>query len=95
MARAPVNSLNLNLINELKNALEDSLDKGCKGVILTSSLPSVFSAGLDIMEMYKPDLKRCGEFWHSLQELWLTLYGLSVPVAAAINARKNKPLFIE
>lgn len=89
MARAPVNSLNLELINELKQALENSLDKNCKGVILTSSLPTVFSAGLDIMEMYKPDMKRCSEFWTSLQDLWLTLYGLSVPVAAAINVRKN------
>lgn len=89
MARAPVNSLNLELINELKKALEDSLDKNSKGIILTSSLPTVFSAGLDIMEMYKPDMKRCAEFWHSLQELWLTLYGLSVPVAAAINVRES------
>lgn len=85
MARAPVNSLNLDLSNELRKALENASESGSKGVILTSALPSVYSAGLDIMEMYKPDLKRCTEFWHSLQDMWLTLYGLGIPTAAAIN----------
>ena len=87
MNRAPVNSLNLDLIKDLQKELENAVDKKSKGIILTSSLPTVFSAGLDIMEMYKPDMKRCTEFWHALQELWLTLYGISVPTVAAINVR--------
>ena len=85
MARKPVNSLNLELCTELRKALENAIDLNSKGVILTSTLPTVFSAGLDIMEMYKPDLKRCTDFWHALQDLWLTLYGLGIPTAAAIN----------
>ncbi|XP_014232185.1 enoyl-CoA delta isomerase 1, mitochondrial-like [Trichogramma pretiosum] len=85
MSRAPVNSLNLDLINALRKALENAVDKGSQGIILTSSMPTVFSAGLDIMEMYKPDLKRCEEFWHSLQDLWLNLYGMGIPTVAAIN----------
>lgn len=46
---------------------------------------TVFSAGLDITEMYKPDLKRAEEFWTTLQETWMKLYGSMFPTAAAIN----------
>ena len=28
---------------------------------------------------------RLRQFWHTLQELWLRLYSLKVPTAAAIN----------
>ena len=89
MSRAPVNGLNLELLVELRKALENAVDKNRKGVILTSSLPTIFSGGLDIREMYDPDIKRATEFWHSLQELWLTLYGLGIPTAAAINVFKK------
>ncbi|XP_011499862.1 PREDICTED: enoyl-CoA delta isomerase 1, mitochondrial-like [Ceratosolen solmsi marchali] len=85
MARPPVNSLSLEMAVELRKAIENSIDNNTKGIILTSSLASVFSGGLDILEMYKPDLKRCTDFWHSLQDLWLTLYSLGIPTAAAIN----------
>lgn len=50
--------------------------------------PTVFSAGLDIMEMYKPNPDRLKNFWTALQDLWLTLYGATYPTAAAINVRK-------
>jgi Delta3-Delta2-enoyl-CoA isomerase len=49
------------------------------------SSSTVFSAGLDIMEMYKPDSKRLREFWSTLQDVWLKLYGSPMPTAAAIN----------
>lgn len=47
--------------------------------------PTVFSAGLDIMEMYKPDFKRAEEFWNTLQETWIKLFGFKIATAAAIN----------
>lgn len=56
-----------------------------RGVILTSSLPAVFSAGLDIMEMYNRNETQLTEYWQTLQDTWLTLYSLEIPVAAAIN----------
>lgn len=37
------------------------------------------------MEMYKSDEKRMSEFWGSLQDVWLKLYGSFYPTAAAIN----------
>lgn len=85
MARAPVNSLNTELLSALKTSLLEAQNNRSKGVILTSSLPTIFSAGLDITEMYNTDKKRATDFWSTLQDTWLTLYSLNIPVAAAIN----------
>lgn len=84
MARAPVNILNTELLGALKTSLLEAQNNRSKGVILTSALP-VFSAGLDITEMYNTDKKRLTDFWSTLQDTWLTLYSLNIPVAAAIN----------
>lgn len=51
------------------------------------SSKTVFSAGLDILEMYNPELERLKAFWSTLQDVWLKLYGSSYPTAAAINVR--------
>lgn len=37
------------------------------------------------MEMYKSDEKRMSEFWRTLQDVWIKLYGSFYPTAAAIN----------
>jgi 3,2-trans-enoyl-CoA isomerase len=46
---------------------------------------TVFCAGLDIQEMYKPKPERVAAFWTALQDTWLKLYGSSYPTAAAVN----------
>lgn len=85
MNSPPVNSLNLELLTSFSNALDDVQKNNCKGMILTSSSSTVFSAGLDINEMYKPDMTRVRGFWRTLQDCWLKLYGSPFPTAAAIN----------
>lgn len=45
----------------------------------------MFSAGLDINEFYKQDVARMKQFWTTLQDVWLKLFGSSYPTAAAIN----------
>ncbi|CAG4946967.1 unnamed protein product [Parnassius apollo] len=85
MNRPPVNSLNLELLQEIGKSLDEVAKNKTKGMILTSSSPTVFSAGLDIMEMYKPDLKRAEIFWTTLQDVWIKLFGSSYVTAAAIN----------
>lgn len=45
----------------------------------------MFSAGLDIMEMYGQSPERCAEFWRAVQEMWLKLYSSNMAVIAAIN----------
>uniref|UniRef100_A0A336MF19 Enoyl-CoA delta isomerase 1, mitochondrial n=1 Tax=Culicoides sonorensis TaxID=179676 RepID=A0A336MF19_CULSO len=83
--RPPVNSLNLELLQSISEGLDQLNENRTRGLILTSTSDKVFCAGLDIMEMYKPDLERAGNFWRTLQDVWLKLYGSSFPTAAAIN----------
>ncbi|XP_076609750.1 enoyl-CoA delta isomerase 1, mitochondrial [Chaetodon auriga] len=82
----PVNSLSLDFLTEISIAVEKlEMDKSCRGLIITSSQPKVFSAGLDIMEMYRKSPEHCGEFWKAVQEMWLKLYGSNMVTIAAIN----------
>jgi len=83
--RPPVNSLNLELLTDISTTLDDLESNKSKGLILTSSSKTVFSAGLDIQEMYNPEPDRCKAFWTALQDVWLKLYGSTYPTAAAIN----------
>lgn len=56
-------------------------------VRVSQSQPRVFSAGLDILEMYRKSPERCGEFWRAVQEMWLKLYSSNMVTIAAINVR--------
>jgi len=82
--RPPVNSLNLEFMQSIITTL-DEVEKDSKGMVLTSTSKSVFCAGLDLKEMYKPEEQRLRQFWSTLQELWIRLYSLKVPCASAIN----------
>ncbi|XP_062295018.1 enoyl-CoA delta isomerase 1, mitochondrial-like [Scomber scombrus] len=82
----PVNSLSLDFLTEFCINLEKlEMDKSCRGLIITSSQPKVFSAGLDIMEMYGKSPESCGEFLRAVQEMWLKLYSSNMITIAAIN----------
>ncbi|KAJ6643143.1 Enoyl-CoA delta isomerase 1, mitochondrial [Pseudolycoriella hygida] len=85
MNRKPVNGLSLELFEAMSKALDDLENNRIRGAILTSSCPTVFSAGLDLNELYQPDKKRFKAFWTTFQDVWLKLYGSSFPTAAAIN----------
>ena len=52
---------------------------------LLQANPGIFCAGLDILEMYQKSPDQTNAFWHSLQEVWLKLYGSSLITIAAIN----------
>lgn len=86
--RKPVNSFSLDFLEEINEELDKlETDKECQGLIVTSSLPKVFSAGLDLVkEVYKPaDVKRIATFWQEFQGMWLRLYGSRLLTMAAIN----------
>lgn len=86
MQSPPVNSLSLDFLTEMCINLEKlEMDKSCRGLIITSGQPKVFSAGLDILEMYGKSPERCGEFWRAVQEMWLKVYGSNLVTIAAIN----------
>ena len=69
--KPPVNSLGLEFMQDIITAI-DTVEKDAKGLILTSANKSIFCAGLDLKEMYKPDETRLREFWYVLYYL-LTL----------------------
>ncbi|XP_037960173.1 enoyl-CoA delta isomerase 1, mitochondrial-like [Teleopsis dalmanni] len=84
--RLPANALSLQLMTDIKKAVEhcEKLDK-CRGIILTSASDRIFCAGLDLTEMYKSDEQRLTEFWLSLQNAWLSLFSTTLPTLALIN----------
>ncbi|CAH6786677.1 enoyl-CoA delta isomerase 1, mitochondrial isoform X1 [Phodopus roborovskii] len=82
----PVNSLSLEFLTEFVISLEKlENDKTFRGVILTSDLPGIFSAGLDLKEMYGRNPAHYAEYWKAVQELWLRLYLSKLMLVSAIN----------
>ncbi|KAM4697959.1 enoyl-CoA delta isomerase 1, mitochondrial [Rhinophrynus dorsalis] len=82
----PVNSLSLEFLTEFSINMEKlEMDRGCRGLIVTSDVPKIFSAGLDITEMCGKSAEHYGEFWRAVQEMWLKLYGSNMVTIAAIN----------
>jgi len=84
MNKKPVNSLSLEFLHDLDKAL-DSAATSSKGLVLTSTMPTIFCAGLEITEMYQPDMARLREFWYTVQGVFLKLYGCQVPTVACMN----------
>lgn len=67
MNSAPVNSLGLELIVDLRKALEvASNDDECAGIILASSCRT-FSAGLNMKELHGATPDYLTKFWTELQ----------------------------
>ncbi|ORC86789.1 3,2-trans-enoyl-CoA isomerase [Trypanosoma theileri] len=90
LCRAPVNSLNLELLDEFNKWMYWlGSDESCRSVIITSAIPTVFSAGLDILELRNPQPERLARFWHAFQETWLILNTFPKPIVSAING--NSP----
>jgi len=85
MNKSPVNSLNLEFLDEIKTHLNKFEKDNVRGMILTSGLQKVFCAGLDITEFYNPNPDRLAKFWTTLQDTWLTLYTTPFPTVAVIN----------
>lgn len=87
MNRAPVNAINLQLAREVIDAYKRAKDdKDARAVILTSALPTVFSAGLDLklaLDFDGAALRSFIEvFYYEMHE---ALYRLGKPVIAAVN----------
>ena len=55
------------------------------GLILSSNLASIFSAGLDLTELYQPNLDRLPTFWKSFQQVFIDIYGSRLACIAAMN----------
>jgi enoyl-CoA hydratase len=87
MNRAPVNAINHELARQVIDAYKRAKDdKEARAVILTSALPTVFSAGLDLklaLDFDGAGLRAFIEvFYYEMHE---ALYRMGKPVIAAVN----------
>lgn len=86
MNRKPVNSLSLEMCESISSKIKKlEKDSNVKSLILASSNPSIFSAGLDLKELYNPEPMRLDRFWKSFQQLFIDLYGTRLATIAAIE----------
>ncbi|XP_037825593.1 enoyl-CoA delta isomerase 1, mitochondrial-like [Lucilia sericata] len=83
--RKPVNALNLQLLQELKKTIKNVEEQKCQGLILTSNINGIFSSGLDLKELYKPQLERLEQVYAALRDAALTLYSSPLTTAVLIN----------
>ncbi|KPI87163.1 putative 3 2-trans-enoyl-CoA isomerase mitochondrial precursor [Leptomonas seymouri] len=90
LARGPVNSLSLEFFQELNQwMLWLGSNDETKAVIVSSAIPTVFSAGLDLAEVHNPNAERLAAFWQSFQEMWLIFNSFPKPIIAAVTG--NSP----
>jgi 3,2-trans-enoyl-CoA isomerase len=87
MHRFPANSLSLEMCRAISDAIATAeADKKTQALIVSSSLPNgIFSAGLELTELYQPDPARLPQFWESFQQLYFDLYGSHLSTVAAIG----------
>ena len=84
--RPPVNSFNIAFAEEFSATLQGLEQSGsADAIIVRSSLPTVFSAGLDLNDLYNKPRPHLEEFWRHVQNIWLQLYASRLPTVAAIN----------
>jgi len=85
MASAPVNSLDLTLIKDIKAALVQAEESPeCKGIILSSSM-RVFCAGLDLKELHQASADNLFEFWQNFQDTLFSVYSSDKVVVAELG----------
>jgi Delta3-Delta2-enoyl-CoA isomerase len=82
--RPPVNALAPDLMNELREAVEEAAEESLGGLVL-SGMPGMFSAGLDVPHLLTLDRVQMADVWRDFYALLRTLAASPIPVAAAIT----------
>lgn len=84
LARPPVNALNLELLQQLRAAVEDAPAAGARGIVL-SGAPGMFSAGVDVPALMGRERSEVHAFWREFFAVCAALARSPVPVVAAIT----------
>ena len=84
LARPPVNALNLELLQALHKAIDDSVHEGVRGIVL-SGAQGLFSAGVDVPALLQRDRQGVLEYWREFFALCGTLARAPIPMVAAIT----------
>lgn len=83
--RGKSNSLNRELVTELKDILHNiETDENIGGVIITGK-ENFFSAGLDLIELYNYNEEEAKSFWHLFLEFVAKITAFKKPLVTAIN----------
>lgn len=86
IASGPVNTLSRPVLTELIAALQTAAkDDATKAVVISSGLPKVFSAGLDIMELFRPKEEAFHAYMGLVADYFCTLYNHPKTTIAAIT----------
>ncbi|MEO8809042.1 MAG: enoyl-CoA hydratase/isomerase family protein [Rhodanobacter sp.] len=84
LARPPVNALNLELLQALRKAVDDSVNDGARGIVL-SGAQGLFCAGVDVPALLQRDHQGVLEYWREFFALCATLARAPIPMVAAIT----------
>lgn len=85
MARPKVNAINQQMVDEIRATFRSlESDESVKGVILTG-LPGVFSAGLDLIELYDYDKEQMKKFFIDFGLMHIELVKFTKPLICAIT----------
>lgn len=84
LARAPVNALDLALLQALRKAMEESVTGGVRGIVL-SGAPGLFSAGVDIPALLACDRAGVRTYWQELFAVCAALAQSPIPLVAAVT----------
>jgi len=86
MRRGKANPLNSQMVDELYNAfVEADYNDGVRAVVLASDLPNFFSAGFDVIEVFRFDRVSMTEFFGRFIDLYELIVHFKKPVVAAVN----------
>ncbi len=85
MNRGKVNALNYDMVEEIRSIFRSmEADDTVRGVILTG-IPNIFSAGLDLIELYNYDQAKMESFFISFGSMHVELSRFKKPLIAAIT----------
>ena len=82
--RPPVNALTSELLQQLRDAVEDAPNDGVRALVL-SGAPGIFSAGLDLRMLVTLDRPGINALWKDLYDTLRALACSTIPVAAAVT----------
>ncbi len=85
MSRGKVNALNHEMVEEIREAFRNfSEDDTVRGVVITG-ITNIFSAGLDLLELYTYDEEKMNEFFVSFGSMHIEMVKFRKPLIAAVT----------
>ncbi|XP_037073703.1 enoyl-CoA delta isomerase 1, mitochondrial-like isoform X2 [Pollicipes pollicipes] len=85
MQKSPVNSLDRAMLAGLVDSISRLERDGCRALLITSGVRGIFSAGLNLLDLYDQQKEDLLQYWGMVQEMFLRLYGTSMLTVACIT----------